>query len=295
MQQNYQEFKQVREFGDLFSDTFAFISNHWKSFFGGFFKLVWPFILIALIGNTYYQIEVSGSFFDQAFTNPQSQNPFSFFTNFIPSILFLAISSFLLTVVSYAYVNLYIKAFMENKEEIDLQSIQNEMYNKLLSITGLQLLVTLSVFVGLIICFLPGIYLLVPLSFALSVYLFENKSVTDAYAHTFRLIRDNWWITFAAIIVMSIIIAFAGGIFQLPVFLYTVIKTATSVQESDPQQAINSLSTDYVIIALNAIASFASYIFNLAFIIMTVYIYFNLNERQFGTGSFEQIDEIGNE
>jgi len=293
MQQNYQEFKQVREFGDLFTDTFTFISNHWKSFFGGFFKIAWPYIVIALIGNAYYQVEATGNFFDEAFTNPQ--NPFSFFTNFIPSILFLAISSFLLTVVSYAYVNLYIKAFMNNKEEIDLQNIQNEMYNKLLSISGLQILVFLSVFVGFIFCFFPGIYLLVPLSFALSVYLFENKSVTDAFSHTFRLIRDNWWITFAAIIVMSIIIAFAGGIFQLPVFLYTVIKTATSVQESDPQQAINSLSTDYIIIALNAIASFASYIFNLALIIMTVYIYFNLNERQFGTGSFEQIDEIGNE
>ena len=293
MQQNYQEFKQVREFGDLFSDTFAFISNHWKSFFGGFFKLAWPFILIALIGNTYYQIEATGNFFDEALMN--TQNPFLPFTNLIPSFLFLGISSFLLTVVSYAYVNLYIKAFMENKEEIDLQNIQNEMYNKLLSISGLQILVFLSVFVGFMICFLPGIYLLVPLSFALSVYLFESKSVTDAYAHTFQLIRDNWWITFAAILVMSIIIAFAGGIFQLPAFLYTVINTATSVQETDPQQAINSMSTDYVIVALNAIASFASYVFNLAFILMTVYIYFNLNERQFGTGSFEQIDELGNE
>jgi len=293
MQQNYQEFKRVREFGDLFSDTFAFISNHWKSFFGGFFKLAWPFILIALIGNTYYQVEATGNFFDEAFTNPQ--NPFSFFTNFIPSILLLAISSFLLTVVSYSYVNLYIKAFIDNKEEIDLQNIQNEMYNKLLSISGLQILVFLSVFVGLIFCLLPGIYLLVPLSFALSVYLFENKSVTDAYAHTFQLIRDNWWITFAAIIVMSIIIAFAGGIFQLPAFIYTIIKGATSFQETNPQEAFNSISNDYVMIALNAIASFATYILNLAFIIMTVYIYFNLNERQFGTGSFEQIDEIGNE
>ena len=293
MHQNYQEFKQVREFGDLFSDTFAFISNHWKSFFGGFFKLAWPFILIALIGNTYYQIEATGNFFDEALMN--TQNPFLPFTNLIPSFLFFGISSFLLTVVSYAYVNLYIKAFIQNKEEIDLQNIQNEMYNKLLSISGLQILVFLSVFVGFMICFLPGIYLLVPLSFALSVYLFESKSVTDAYAHTFQLIRDNWWITFAAILVMSIIIAFAGGIFQLPAFLYTVINTATSVQETDPQQALNSMSTDYVIVALNAIASFASYVFNLAFILMTVYIYFNLNERQFGTGSFEQIDELGNE
>jgi hypothetical protein len=293
MQQSYQEFKQVREFGDLFSDTFAFISNHWKSFFGGFFKLAWPYIVIALIGNTYYQVDVTDNFFGQALSN--SQNPFSFFIEFIPSIFLLGISSFLLTVVSYAYVNLYIKAFIENKEEIDLKSIQDELYSKLLSVMGLQLLVILSIIAGSIICFLPGIYLLVPLSFALSVYLFENKSVTDAYAHTFQLIRDNWWITFAAILVMSILIAVAGGIFQLPVVLYTMIKTATSVQETDPQQAINSLSTDNVIVTLNAIASFASYVFNLAFIIMTVYIYFNLNERQFGTGSFEQIDELGNE
>ena len=292
MQQNYQQFKQVREFGDLFTDTFTFISNHWKSFFSGFFKITWPYIAIALIGNTYFQLQASDNFF-VVLSNPQ--DTFGSFLNFIPSAILLTISSFLLTIVSYTYVNLYIKSFIKNGDEIDMQLIQSELYNKLLSITGLQLLVSLSIFAGLILCFLPGIYLLVPLSFALSVYLFEDKSLGDAYAHTFRLIRNNWWITFAAIIVMSIIIGFAGGIFQLPAFLYSIIKTATSVEETNPQQAMDAVTNDYIVIALDAISTFASYVFNLAFIIMTVYIYFNLNERQFGTGSFEQIDEIGNE
>lgn len=291
MQQNYQQFKKVREFGDLFSDTFAFISDNWKSFFGGFLKLTWPFILIALIGNTYYQMQVSGNIFDNAMTG--QQDPFSFFTGFLPSLLLLGFSSFLLSVASYAYVNLYISSFIENNGDVNLQQVQTALYDKFLSISGLQLLVGISVFLGLLICFVPGIYLLVPLSFAVSVYLYENKSITDSFSHTFKLIRDNWWITFAAVLVMSIIIAFAGGIFQLPIFLYTVLKTALSVQENDPQQVMQGMSSDYVMIALNAIASFASSLFNLAFIIMTVYIYFNLNERHFGTGSFEQIDEIG--
>lgn len=291
MQQNYQQFKQVREFGDLFSDTFSFISDNWKSFFGGFLKLTWPFILISLLGNAYYQVQVSGNIFDNALSN--QQDPFSFFSGFMPSLLLLGFSSFLLSVASYAYVNLYIQAYINNNGEIDLKDVQSRMYDKFLSISGLQLLVGISVFFGLLICFIPGLYLLVPLSFAVSVYVFDNMNVTDTFSHTFKLIRDNWWITFAAILVMSILIAFAGGIFQLPAFLYAVLKTTLSVQENDPQQVAQGITSDYVMIALNAIASFASSLFNLAFIIMTVYIYFNLNERHFGTGSFEQIDEIG--
>ncbi len=291
MQQNYQQFKQVREFGDLFSDTFSFISDNWKSFFGGFLKLTWPFILISLLGNAYYQVQVSGNIFDNALSN--QQDPFSFFSGFMPSLLLLGFSSFLLSVASYAYVNLYIQAYINNNGEIDLKDVQSRMYDKFLSISGLQLLVGISVFFGLLICFFPGLYLLVPLSFAVSVYVFDNMNVTDTFSHTFKLIRDNWWITFAAILVMSILIAFAGGIFQLPAFLYAVLKTTLSVQENDPQQVAQGITSDYVMIALNAIASFASSLFNLAFIIMTVYIYFNLNERHFGTGSFEQIDEIG--
>ena len=291
MQQNYQQFKKVREFGDLFSDTFSFISDNWKSFFGGFLKLTWPFIVIALFGNAYYQVQVSGNFLDNAITDQQA--PFSFLASFLPSFLLLGISSFLLSVASYAYVNLYIRSFIENDGAIELQEIKDQMYNKFLSISGLQLLVAICVFFGLLICFLPGIYLLVPLSFAVSVHLFENKSIADSFSHTFKLIRDNWWITFATILVMSILIAFAGGIFQLPAFLYSILKTSLSIQENDPRSLVQEMSSDYVMMALNAIASFASSVFNLVFILMTVYIYFNLNERHFGTGSFEQIDEIG--
>lgn len=291
MQDSYKEFKKVREFGDLFTDTFNFISHNYKSFFGGFLKLVWPFLAFGLIASTYYQIKVTGSFFSGAFANPD--NPMAFFSNFSFAFIFLIIGTFLIGVASYAYVNLYIKNYIETSGNVQLSEVKQQMYDRFISITGLQFIVGLSIFVGLMICLFPGIYLLVPLSFAVSVYVFEDKSVTDAFSHTFRLIRNNWWITFAALVVMYLVVTFAGFIFQLPLFLYTAIKTALSIQDSAPQQFMQGMSTDYVLLALNAIATFISFLFNVAFIIMTVYIYFNLNERHYGTGSFEQIDELG--
>lgn len=54
MNNDYIEFKKQRELGSILSDTFAFLRSQFKPFFGTYFKIVGPYLVIMLIASGFY-------------------------------------------------------------------------------------------------------------------------------------------------------------------------------------------------------------------------------------------------
>ena len=113
----------------------------------------------------------------------------------------------------------------------------------------------------------------------------------DSISDSFGLIKDEWWVTFATLIVINIIVYIISLVFQLPVIIYSIVKGFTQSE----QIAAGDMSGmfDWVFIALNVISTGITYLFNVIVVIATAFIYFNLNERKNQTGTLEQIDSIG--
>jgi len=152
--------------------------------------------------------------------------------------------------------------------------------------------VILSVFVGFLFCFIPGIYLAVPLSLSFSIMIFMNKGIGESYSYGFTLVKDEWWITFATLFVVGIIVAIAGYAFSLPAVIYQYAKMGIFSGEMD---ATNMMDTfvDPIYMILNMIGALAQVLLNLITIIAGAFIYFNLNEKKNFTGTFERIQNLG--
>jgi len=118
----------------------------------------------------------------------------------------------------------------------------------------------------------------IPLSLIFSVIVFQEKSFSDAFSECFQLIKQNWWITFATILVISILISLVGGIFQLPVVILTAVETFTSLEEGAGNSGALGLGNNWLYLTLYIFASIAQYIIGLVTFISLVFIYFNLNE-----------------
>lgn len=98
--------------------------------------------------------------------------------------------------------------------------------------------------------------------------------------------------TFITLIVIYLLVYVIGLVFQVPLIIYTIIKTLAMVSEgsiSDP-----SSNSDWVFITLNVFASVIQYLLSTISIIALAFIYFNLNEHKNLTGTFETIDKLGN-
>jgi len=282
------EFKKQRELGEILSDTFAFLRLQFKPFVSTYFKIVGPYLVVMLISMGFY-LNAFKSILD--FNTQTSNEFFSGATMFLGVLIFL-IALIMVYATSQSTVLHYIKSYSYHNGVTDFNEIKKEVYASLWSFIGLGIIVILSVFVGFLFCFIPGIYLAVPLSLSFSIMIFMNKGIGESYSYGFTLVKDEWWITFATLFVVGIIVAIAGYAFSLPAVIYQYAKMGIFSGEMD---ATNMMDTfvDPIYMILNMIGALAQVLLNLITIIAGAFIYFNLNEKKNFTGTFERIQNLG--
>src|SRR6056297_1821975 len=281
MKSNYIEFKKQRELGEILSDTFAF--------FRTFFKIVGPFLAVMVVSLVLY-LYFAGNTFNLMLldTNMDVTN----LTTIALVGLVYILSIVAVYTMSQSTVLHYIKSYSNGKGSTDFETIRKEVYDSFWSFIGLGIMVGLSVFFGLMICIIPGIYLYVPLSLAFCILVFNRMNASDAYSYSFNLVKGEWWMTFATIFVISIIIGIATYVFAIPTAIYQWIKMGIFSGEIDAE-GVMDIFKDPIYILLNVIGTVAQFLLNLIGIIAGAFIYFNLNEKKNFTGTYERIANLG--
>jgi hypothetical protein len=292
MQDNYINFKKERDLGSIISDTFKFIRHEYKSIFRLYIRHVGWLLLLVVAMSTYYQyksLNITGDFIN-------SGNPQDFLLEMVSetglAILLLSLTSIAYSALSITTINSIIKSYVNNDGEIkdeDVRQFIGQYFgNTLLSL----IMVGILIFIGFLLCVLPGIYLIVPLSVIFPIIVFQEKSFSDAFTESFKLIKQNWWITFATLIVITLLIWLISSLFQLPIVIMSAIETFTSIEETGTPTTSN-LARNWLYMTFYVLASLAQYILGIVTLISMVFIYFNLNEYHNKTGTLEDIDRIG--
>jgi len=292
MTNKYIEFKKKRELGEILTDTFAFIRSNFKQLFSTILKTSAPILVllvIALIFMTYSYSDFIGTIgFDL-----QNSSPGSFNSGLmIISILVLVVIGILFYGILFGTILHYIKSYIHNQGIIDTEEVKKGVKKDYGRIIGLSLISGLITGFGFLLCFLPGIYLYVPMSLVFAILIFKNLKTFETISYSFELIKNEWWITFVTLLVISIIGFFISGIFAIPAFVYGMLKgfaMATEGSFSDPSSMV-----DWISITLSVIGDLVRYfIMYLLTSVSSAFIYFNLNERKYHTGTLEQIDSLG--
>lgn len=289
MQNNYIEFKKQRELGDVLTDTFAFLRTQFKPFFNTYFKILGPYLLAMVLSLVLYIYYAGNSFnFILLDAGGEVENLAVVFG--LGAIYVLAMV--VVYTLSQSTVLHYVKSYANGQGQIDFNTIKKEVYQSFWSFIGLGILVGLSVLVGFIFCILPGIYLYVPLALSFSIMVFNRMGASDAYGYSFTLVKDEWWITFATLFVIGIIVGVANYAFSLPAQIYQIVKMGIFSGEVDAESMF-SVFKDPIYILLNVVSTVGQFLMNLISVIAGVFIYFNLNEKKNFTGTYERIENLG--
>ena len=289
MKADYIEFKKQRELGEILSDTFGFLRSEFKPFFTTYFKIVGPFLLVMILAMACYMY-YAGNSFSLIYLDSSSQ------VNNLAIIFSIALVYFCSIIavytVSQSTVLHYIKSYANGGGITNFETIRKEVYASFWSFIGLGILVGLSIMVGFIFCIIPGVYLYVPLMLAFSVMVYNKMGASDAYSYSFKLVKDEWWMTFATFFVIGIIVVVASYAFAIPTAIYQWMKMGIFSGEMDAENMMD-VFRDPIYILLNVIGTMAQFLLNLISVIAGVFIYFNLNEKKNFTGTYERIENLG--
>lgn len=286
MNRPYIEFKKQRDFGALLSDTFNFIRNEFKPFMKAIFTISGPALVLFVVATALYTYSTGETanmdvfeVLAHNFTNPIF---YLYYFTYFAALMFISASSLH-----------YIKSYIANKGNADLEDVKRNVFKTIPGYCGLGFIKWITIMFASALCFLPVLYVMVPMFVTLSIYVFETKSnVSDSYTKSYSLVNSDFWISLGVIIVVGIIYYIMSFIFVLPTVIYTLIGSGIFAGEIDP--ASTSLEPDVVLVLLNTISNFLSISLNLIPIITGAFLYFNLNEKRNFTGTYERISNIGN-
>ena len=278
------QFKKQRELGEILSVTFQFIRQNYKTAGKILLKIVGPVFLLLIAAVTYYTWSTVGdSLFDSSGLNG---------SDFVISLGLMLLAYLLYVSTMTGTIYHIILSYINNNTEIisaDVSAGMKADFGKLLLITFLS---WLCIFAGMILFIIPGIYLFVPLSLSTAILVFRRTSVMESFSECFRLVKDNWWMTFATLICIGIIVYLVSLIFQLPAIFYFLFRAFTVAHEGSAASTNELFGTGYILI--NIFTSTVQYIIYSITPIGVAFVYFHLNEKQNFTGTYETIQNLGN-
>jgi hypothetical protein len=280
MAQQKVELRKVRDFSDNLNDTFQFLKLNYKPLLTYVVSIAGVFLLTAAILNGIYQGDSANILEAILSGNVEQQNSIEVFTGmYFLVILFMWLTSTALQVVVVAYMKVYEE---KNGETPLFEEVWNEFKSHFLPVALYQVPLFILMFIGLLFCFAPGIYLAVVFAPFVPIIIMERQSFSGAFNRCFTIIRDNFWLSLGIYFVIFLISWFSSGIISLIVGIITGLITYFTTE--------SIASTVGIVTSVLNVLGFIFYIIMFVSVVMN---YYNLIERYEGTGILRRLDGLG--
>ncbi|MGM0636364.1 MAG: hypothetical protein ACQESK_09885 [Bacteroidota bacterium] len=289
------QLQKERELGEVVSDSFTFIKENFKPLSQLFIKYVLPFLIVILAINAYQlinQVEI----FDFVGNTGMVDSNYSVFSEVVVPMLLSSLGIIIISIVLYGFYFSAMLAAMDSYNkfdgEIKMDYVSEQIKKKISSVSLMTIFVGFVLAIGFAMCFIPGIYLWVPFSLTFPILIIKKYSFSEALNECFRLVRENWWRVFGTLLVSTILIILISMIFSLPLIIYTMIESIGAVEANSEEIFSNMNTVPYII--FNLIGTLGSYVCYSFLIIVTGFIYYDLEEKKSFTKTYDEIGEIGN-
>lgn len=276
------EFRKAREFGDLIGDTFLFIRQNFKPLMKVFIYLCGIFIIGGMLSSMLTQLQLVGMVKANGLST--YKDPFrmiyNFGFNYVLMIAFIMLTYTSMYVTILSYISLYIQKGNEAPNVAEVWAYFKYYFLRML---GSSLLMSIFFVLCFICCIIPGIYVFPAMSLFYPIMILENGNFSHSFSRSFKLLKDEWWVTAAVLIVIYIIFYAFSTIVQMPALIITMIGAFTHGERS--------ISTTYAIVT--SVSQYVSQVFMIIPIVCTALCYFNLVERKENTGLLGRIGGFG--
>jgi len=273
------ELRKLRDFGQIINDSFTFLKENFKPLFKSLFIICGFFILISTVSTVFTYMNMSTTFnLDMNSYDAQSK-PVAYFISVLVSAFILILTQAFIHLVTLCYISVYLQ---KNNTTPTLAEVWGYFRYYFFRVLGSGILIFFILMIGFMLCFIPGIYL-GPISYLIiPIIVIENSSFGYAFNKSFRLIKNNWWLVFGVIFIMSLIVGVASSIVSLPISFITL---------GDKLLSLKGFKLPLIIIF-----SVLRNILLLAYVLPAIAVclcYFNLAEEKDGTGLLDRIGKLG--
>ena len=285
---------QRRDFGEKINATINYVTQNFRSFGTAILYIGGPAALLTGIASGIMQ----SSIFDLSKTADRDPSDvFGAFAglfsgSFVFVLIFGVIAQSLISLAAYTHMKLYHERGKGGSAGVSGQSVAPtitvaeiwaDMQPNIGRVIITSLLVSLVTFGAALLLIIPGIYVGIVLSLALPVTIFEGSDFSRTWSRCSQLIKEKWWSTLGLLFVMAMLVGVVSFIFTAPAAVLGFMIGA---------KLMPGVPTSVIVVA-QAFATVGQYLLYSILYVGLGFQYFNLVERQEGTGLLSEIDSIG--
>ena len=243
--EDYIDLRQQRDFGQMLSATFGILRREFVPILKALVVLAGPFILAGIIISVFVQIAAIET--AQAMLNMPQDDPMAILqaafgaagAGFGLTMLAAGIgmaTNFAIAWTGYEYVRLY----MERGEgNISVGDVARAIGNDFGVLLGTSFLSSIMIVIGLLFCILPGIYLLVPMSFLVVGRIMQRGiSLGDGFSQAFEFTKERFWVSLLTMALIGIILMAVGYALSIPLNNYTEEIQYSGLEAFDKMHAL---------------------------------------------------------
>ncbi len=279
------ELRQVRDFGQIISDSLGFFKENFKPLFRSVLVICGFFMVLHVVTNVLMDnqnIAMTNSFRN---INGYSGRP-QYIEDYTYSYLLRVFIFFIAMVLSYVSVYLTTYCYIVlYKEKGNLPPTPEEVWGYFkfyfFRILGSGFLLGIIACFGMMLC-LTGIYLIPAFSILLPIMVIENASFSYSFSRSFKLVSDYWWQTFGVVFVIGLIVGFLNLFLSIPGQILISIQTFMTVKNYGMVLTIISAVLKSLILFAYPLSAIAHCM-----------CYFSLVETKEGTGLMDRIEMLG--
>ncbi len=284
-------FKQERDFGELFNVSFEFIKQESRNLWKAVLYFILPVLIIVSIFQVLLGMEqqkVMQSF--GAYDPYAMQDPFSY----LGSVFWYLVIAMILYAVTYTVIKCtllgYVKLYVEKgKDEFGLNELWKEIRTYFFPVLVTSVFVGILISIGTVFCFIPGIYLGVSLSLIYMALIFEDKGFGNALSRSFELTHHKWWLTLGLLAVSYIMIYLISLILSLPAIITGIKPILTNLKDMEDPSSF-TFPTAYFI--MTSITNLITYILLAIPSLIMAFHYYSLIESKDKPSLEEKIGQI---
>lgn len=301
------DFRQSRDFGELFNATIKFLRQNFKPLFKSLLFIAGPFIIVSAIAAAFYQ---SNMFSFSSLVRNSNMLSNIFTPAYFILIFFSILGSLVLMGVVYEYMLLYAEkgpgqvtpADVGRKLLADAWKIISTFL--VLFFIGVVFIIFIALIIGGIGAGVPGLAILLaffliigmvilapPIIFVFSstylVRIHESLGVMQSLERARSMMKDNFWWTWLIMVCAYLIVMVLSLVFSIPqMFLQFMVMFNSA-------KGIEGSTLETVFMVVSSVGTFGTSMLYAIYIVITTLHYFSLVEKKEGVGLFARIDDIG--
>lgn len=279
------EFKQSRDFGQIINDTFTFIRQNFKPLIKTYFVFCGIFVLgsmVAMLMQQYKSVNIINAVGGGRVGGREGLLGFGsvFGIEYFLAIVFSIATYVSMLTAILSYIALYVR---KGNIAPSVDEVWPYFKYYFLRIFGSSIPLLLMLGIGLLFCLIPFFYLFPFVAMIYPIIVIENGEFGYSFSRSFKIIKDNFWLTFGCLMVIWIIVYACMSAVVLPTTLFSMVGLFS---KSSPHMSLALTMTTTVLQSL-------CQVFTIIPLVTVTLCYFSLVERKESTGLMERISNFG--